>query len=112
MTILRFLHQLLAFSLEIGLLAALFNWGYQTGKKPFFNWLLAFAALSAAIFLWGWLAAPKSGSRLEQPWLLVFKLLIFGAGALGLVRTGQVTLAIWFFGLALCSVLAEYFWGM
>lgn len=112
MSILRFLHQLLAFSLEIGLLAALFHWGYQTGKKPVFHWLLAFAALSAAIFLWGWLAAPKSATRLDQPYLLVFKLSIFGAGALSLLRTGHAGLALWFFGLALCSVLAEYFWGM
>jgi hypothetical protein len=108
MAILRFLHQLLAFSLEMAMLAALGYWGFREGNKSPLKYLLGFGLPIAAITLWALWAAPKSTTRLEQPFLLMFKLVLFGITTFGLYRSGQPHLAYWFAGLALVSVLVEY----
>lgn len=112
MTILRFLHQLLAFSLEMAMLAALGYWGFQEGKKAPLKYILGLGLPIAAIALWAVWAAPKSSSRLVQPYLLLFKLVLYGITAGGLYRSGLVYWSYWFAGLAVISVLAEYFWGV
>lgn len=110
--VLRFLHQLLAFSLEMAMLAALGYWGFLEGKKAPLKYILGLGMPIAAIALWAMWAAPKSSSRLEQPYLLLFKLVLYGITAFGLHRSGLAYWSYWFAGLAVISVLVEYFWGI
>ena len=86
MPVLRILHQLIAFSLEMAMLAALGYWGFLEGKKAPLKYVLGLGLPIAAIALWAMWAAPKSSSRLEQPYLLLFKLVLYGITTFGLHR--------------------------
>lgn len=108
MSILKFFHHLLAFTLELAMLAALGYWGFHGDKKTPEKYLWGLGLPLLAIVLWWVWAAPKSAHRLEQPYLLAFKLVLFGVAAFGLHRSGQPVLAWWLAGLALLSVSVEY----
>lgn len=108
MPILKLFHHLLAFTLEIAMLVALGYWGFHGDKKSPEKYLWGLGLPALAIVLWWLWAAPKAANRLEQPYLLVFKLALFGIAAFGLYRSGQPGFAFWLAGLAVLSVLAEY----
>lgn len=107
----KLLHHLLAFTLELAMLAALGYWGFYGGKKAPEKYLWGLGLPLLAIALWWVWAAPKSAHRLEQPYLLVFKLILFGVASFGLYRSGLPTLAWWLAGLAFVSILVEYATG-
>lgn len=107
MQLLRTLHLILAFTLELALLAALGYGGFHNKKMPE-KYLFGLGLPLAATVLWWFWAAPKSEHRLEQPYLMIFKLLLFGAAAFGLHRSGQPGAAVLLAALALLSVLLEY----
>lgn len=108
MSLFKLLHHLLAFALELAMLAALGYRGFYGDKKTPEKYLWGLGLPLLAVVLWWVWAAPKSAHRLEQPYLLVFKLVLFGVAAFGLQRSGQPGLAWWLIGLALVSVLLEY----
>ncbi|MBK8555857.1 MAG: YrdB family protein [Lewinellaceae bacterium] len=101
----------LSFFLEMAMLAALGYWGFTQHKTSLERWLWGIGLPLMAILLWGWLAAPKSTTRLEQPLLACFKLALFAITAFLLHKTGQEKMAAWFLGLSVLSILLEYFWG-
>ncbi len=107
MQLLRILHMILAFTLELALLAALGYWGFHNKKMPE-KYLFGLGMPLVAIVLWWYWAAPKSEHRLQQPYLMIFKLTLFGVAAFGLCRSGQSGAAILLAGLAALSVLLEY----
>jgi len=107
MQLFRTLHLILAFTLELALLAALGYWGFHNKKIPG-KYIFGFGLPLVATALWWYWAAPKSEHRLQQPYLMIFKLVLFGVAAFGLYRSGQPGAAVLLAGLALLSVLLEY----
>ena len=107
MQLFRTLHLILAFTLELALLAALGYGGFHNKKIPG-KYIFGFGLPLVATILWWYWAAPKSAHRLQQPYLMVFKLVLFGVAAFGLYRSGQPGPAVLLAGLALLSVLLEY----
>lgn len=108
MSLLKILHHALAFMLELALLAALGYWGFQGDKKSPEKYLWGLGLPILAIALWWVWAAPKSSSRLEQPFLMIFKFALFGIAVFGLHRSGQMGLALLLAALATVSILMEY----
>lgn len=49
-----------------------------------------------AAVLWGFLAAPRSRHRLQQPYRMLFATMIFGAAVFLLYKSGIITIAIVF----------------
>jgi len=107
MQLFRTLQLILAFTLELALLAALGYWGFHNKKIPG-RYLPGLGMPLVAAALWWYWAAPKSEHRLQQPYLLVFKLVLFGVAAFGLYRSGQPGAAVLLAGLALLSALLEF----
>lgn len=93
-------HAVLAFSLELAMLAALGLFGFRAVDGPWLNIVLAILLAAIAIGLWAYFAAPKSATRLGMPALLIFKVAMFGAGALALWLAGEGGWAIVFAVLA------------
>ncbi|HEY8595768.1 MAG TPA: DUF2568 domain-containing protein [Devosiaceae bacterium] len=83
----------LAFALELAAVAAFGWWAYSLLQGGVMRWMLALAAAGIAVGLWGWLAAPRSTSRLELPWLALFKIAFFALAALSLAGAGHPRLA-------------------
>jgi hypothetical protein len=55
--------------------------------------VLAVAAPLAVAVVWGRWMAPRSPSRVGDPWSLVIELIVFGSAVAALARAGQPTLA-------------------
>jgi len=93
---------LLAFLLELLMLWALGYWAHGLRPLGWQGWALAVLAVALAIAAWALWAAPNSGTRLGEPWLLLFKIGMFGGAAALLAAAGQ---ARWALALALAASL-------
>ena len=81
-----------AFLSELAALAALAQWGWESGSGAT-RLLLAVGAPLLAAVLWGLFAAPRS--MLDVPVLAVAtKLLVFGSAVAALAATGHPRLAL------------------
>ena len=109
MQLFKTFHLMLAFTLELALLAALGYWGFHNRKMPE-KYLLGVGAPILAVILWWIWAAPKSANRLQQPGLLLFKISLFGLAAFGLYRSGQSGPALLLMVLAVLSAVWEFLW--
>jgi hypothetical protein len=92
---------LLAFLVEVAMLILLGHWGYHLFDNMAMKILFAVLAPLVAAILWAIFAAPKSKTRLKQPLLLVFKLVMFIGTAILLYWSGHIYIAaaLTFFGL-------------
>jgi hypothetical protein len=112
MTAIKGANLLLAFLIELAMLAA-FAYGGWVGPEPM--WLkvvLAVGLPAFAILLWAVWAAPKAGKRrLNEPALTIFKVLIFAAAILVLWASGQEALAAIFGVLAAANLAAAWMLG-
>ncbi len=86
----------LAFALEIGLLVALAYAGWQAGGVVWQRVALMVALPGILAVLWGVFAAPTSKTRLSMPWILLFKIVAFGSGAVALYAADQPVWAVGF----------------
>ena len=88
----------LVFLDELLVMAALAVWGADTG-----GWLLAVLAAVAGVVVWFLFASPKAryGGPVTRP---VAKVLVIGAGVVGLVAAGHVG---WAVALAVFSVVVN-----
>lgn len=91
----------LAFGLEMLMLAGFAWWGLTRQIVAPWPWLIAAAAVAAGVGVWAVWGAPRSPRRLAMPALLVFKLAMFGLGAIAFWLAGQPQGAAWFAGVAL-----------
>ena len=82
-------NQLLAFLLELVMLAAFGYWAFVTAPAGWLAWVAAIAIIAVAIVLWAIWAAPTSANRLPTIPLVVFKLVLFGAASAGLAAAGR-----------------------
>src|SRR5260370_40052258 len=84
----------LAFFLELGVLAALGYWGFQTGQGTIARIGLGIGAPGVAVVVWGLFGAPKAVWQLNGPWRLILEVVFFGSAAVALLSAGQRVLGI------------------
>ena len=108
MQTLKIINQIIAFSLEIGMLIVMGYWGAQQGKILFMKFLIPIALCSIAIILWGIFAAPKSAHRLEFTIRILFEMALFTIAALMLYKTDHKVLAISFWVIAFLNEMLSY----
>ena len=100
---------LLAFVLEVVMLAAFCLAGWSVTRIMWLRIALAVGLPAIAIVLWGLFAAPRAGKRrLKMPALLVFKVLMFVAASAALVVAGQAFIASIFIVLVVINVLGMW----
>ncbi len=97
MEILRNLNLAVAFLLEMAMLViyGYFSYGLLPAETSMVN-KVGTAILLPLIMaiIWGFNLAPRAENRLKMPWLLLAKVVIFGAGAVMLWWLGRTSLAI------------------
>ncbi len=105
----KLINQVVVFCLELVMLIAYGRYGMAQpwGLVP----RLLFTALivSAAVVLWSLLAAPRSAHRLEAPFLMIFRALMFMLAALVLFRSGYKQMAVVSALLAVVTQTVSYF---
>lgn len=94
------LHYGIAFGLELALLLGFGLFGMHAGQGGLAGGALAVLLVAIAILLWGRFAAPSAATRLTDGSLLVFKIVLFGLGALAFWLAGWREVAIGFAVLA------------
>ena len=86
----------LSFFLELGVLAALGYWGFQTGPGTIARIALGIGAPAVAVLVWGLFGAPKAVWHLDGPWRLILEVVFFGSAAVALFAAGQRVLGVAF----------------
>jgi hypothetical protein len=86
----------LAFFLELGVLAALGYWGFQTGQGTIAKIGLGIGTPIVAIVIWGMFGAPRSDWQLQGLWYLLLQVIFFGSAAVALFVAGQPVLGVAF----------------
>ncbi|MEO5807309.1 YrdB family protein [Devosia sp.] len=89
MTMLRGVNLGLAFALELAMLAGLGVWAFGLSQDLLIRWALVIVVVALATAVWAVWGAPMSAMRLPEPWLLVFKIGMFGATTLLMLLAGQ-----------------------
>jgi hypothetical protein len=100
----------LRFLLELGTLASVAYWGWDFGDG-WWRWLLALAAPFVVAVVWGRFMAPRSETRVGDPWRFVLEVLIFGSAVAALAGTGHSVLAGVFGGLVALHLLLTFVLG-
>lgn len=109
MQVFKFIHQLVAFLLELVMLAAFGYWGFKTNQTPVLKWLVGIGLPLIAVVLWGIFAAPRSVHRLPLPYQILFGWMLFGLAGYMLYQTGHKTMATLFLSVAIASGVIAYF---
>jgi hypothetical protein len=100
-------NMLLAFLLEVAMLAAFCYAGWVLPPVMWLRIGLAIGLPALAIVLWGMWAAPRAGKRrLKMPALMIFKLIIFALATAAWVVAGQAFIAAIFGALVVINLLA------
>ncbi len=86
---LKGLNLVLAFLLELAMLAGFAVWGWSISTSTPVRLAAAVLAPGAVMVLWGLAVAPRAPSRLPRPWLEVAKALIFVLAAVALAAAGH-----------------------
>lgn len=107
MLIIKSIHLLIAFLLELAMLFGLGYYGFHTNMGKMTEFILGIGLPVVAILLWGFLAAPKAKHRLPFPYLIPFKLILFLLSAFLLYKSGQQKWALIFASIAIASELLE-----
>jgi hypothetical protein len=101
----------LAFFLELGVLAALGYWGFQTGQGTIARIGLGIGAPAVAVVVWALFGAPNSAWRLQGSWLLMLRVVFFGSAAVALFTAGQRVLGVVFGLVFVVNLVLIYAWG-
>ncbi|WP_131764892.1 YrdB family protein [Candidatus Protofrankia californiensis] len=110
MNILKSLNLLVAFMLELAMLAAFAYWGFHLDTNLFVKLLAGIGAPALIIVIWAMWAAPNASGRLSVPWLPLLKLALFGLAALSLYAGGKKDLAIEMFAVFVVSEALALAW--
>jgi hypothetical protein len=111
LTILKNANLALAFFLELGVLASLGYWGFQTGQGMPIKIALGIGAPILAIVIWALFGAPKATWHLEGFWRLLLQIIFFGGAALALYVAGQRGLGVAFALIFILNTLLAYLWN-
>jgi hypothetical protein len=93
MEAIKLLNLALRFLLELCLLIIMGYWGFKTGNTTFNKLLLGIGSPILFAVVWGAFLAPKSSLRLQEPWLLILEIIIFGLATWALYSSGKASLA-------------------
>jgi hypothetical protein len=97
----------LRFLLELGALAAVGYWGWQTADGVF-RWLLAIGAVAAVAVVWGLFVSPKAAVPLARPLRLAIEFAVWTAAGAALYSADQPWLAVTFVAVAIVSGTLNY----
>lgn len=111
MQILKSINQIVAFLLELGMLAAVGRWGYLQGKTTLSKYGFALLLIAVIVVLWGYFAAPKSANRLSLGYRMIFEFVLFMIATFLLQKSGNTNYAIAFGLVAIINLCFEYYFG-
>ena len=96
LTIIKNANLALAFLLELGVLAALGYWGFQTGQGTIAKFGLGIGAPVLAVVVWWLFGAPQAMWHLNGIFRLLLEVIFFGSAAVALYTAGQHKLGVAF----------------
>ncbi|MBE0681619.1 MAG: YrdB family protein [Anaerolineales bacterium] len=100
----------LRFLLELCILGIFGYWGFKTGSNVFMKFLLGIGSPILFAVVWGTFLAPKSSLRLDEPWLFLLELVVFGLTCWALYSTGKVDLTVAFGGIYIFNKILMVIW--
>lgn len=106
----RAVNLLLAFLLELALLAAVAVWGFSVPGPTWLRWVAGLGAPLLVVLVWGVWLAPRSTRRLRMPGLMLAKLALFLLAALALVGAGHAVWGIVLLGAAVLNLGLAMAW--
>ena len=83
----------LRFLLELCVLAALCDWGFQTGSGLIVKIGLGIGVPLLAALIWGTFGAPNAPMQVHDPLHLVLEVVVFGSAVVALYAAGHPSLA-------------------
>ena len=92
-------------------LVALFLLGVSLSDQLLVAIVLGLGIPLIAIAVWGMFVSPKARRRLPDPQRLALELVVFGAGVIAFVLTGNLVLAVLLGTAAVLSLGLMFFWG-
>ena len=107
----RSLNLALRFILELIVLAALLLWGFRSSDQLIVQLLLGVGAVAIGIAIWGTFVSPRAPRRLEDPARVALEAIVFGAGSLAFVASGQLLLGVLLAASAAISIALMFAWG-
>ena len=110
MELLKLLNIGLRFLLELCILVIFGYWGFKTGHNALVEFLLGLGAPILFAVIWGIFLAPKSSRRLDEPWLFLLELVLFGLTCWALYSTGKVDLTVAFGGVYILNKILMVIW--
>jgi hypothetical protein len=96
LTIIKNANLALAFFLELGVLAALGYWGFQTGQGTIARIALGIGAPAVAVVVWALFGSPQAVWHLNGASHLLLEVIFFGSAAVALFAAGQHVLGVAF----------------
>ena len=96
LTIIKNANLALAFFLELGVLAALGFWGFQTGQGTIARIALGIGAPVVAVVVWALFGSPQATWHLDGIFRLLLEVVFFGSAAVALFAAGQHVLGVVF----------------
>ncbi len=110
LTIIKNANLALSFFLELGVLAALGFWGFQTGQGTIARIALGIGVPAVAVIVWALFGSPQATWHLDGIFRLILEVIFFGSAAVALFAAGQHVLGATFALLfVLNTVLAAAF---
>jgi hypothetical protein len=107
----RSLNLVFRFVLELVVLVALFLWGVSVSGDLIVSVVLGLGAPALALTVWGLFVAPKASRRLPDPQRLALEIVVFGAGVLAFLATGELLLGLLLAAAATLSLALMWNWG-
>ena len=98
------------FILELVVLAALLLWGLGASEQLLVQLILGLGVPAIVIAVWGAFVSPRAPRRLEDPGRFALEVVVFGAGALAFVASGQVVLGVLLAVAAAISLALMFAW--
>ena len=96
LTIIKNANLALAFFLELGVLAALGYWGFQTGQGTIAKIGFGIGAPVLAVVIWWLFGAPQAMWHLNGVFRLLLEVIFFGSAAVALYAAGQHVMGVAF----------------
>lgn len=110
MEIIKLINLGLRFFLELCILVIFGYWGFKTGEQTLAKILLGIGSPILFAVVWGSFLAPKSSMRLQEPWLFLLELVIFGLACWALYTAGSKNLSVAFGAIYILNKILMLVW--